>query len=170
MIDKSTPIDFWCAFCYDLIGDDMELQQRKPNRLRNFDYSQNGYYFITVCTTQKQKILCQIVGDDAHIVPTKYGIIAEKFIKTIQGIDKYVIMPNHIHLIVKNENGTMWASSPTVSQKIRSFKILVTKELQKPIFQRSFYDHIIRDEDDYLRIWEYIDTNPAKWSENKYYT
>ena len=78
-------------------------------------------------------------------------------------------MPNHIHLIIKNENGTMWASSPTVSQKIKSFKIMVAKSIGKPIFQRSFYDHIIRDENDYLRIWEYIGTNPQKWSEDKYY-
>ncbi len=113
--------------------------------------------------------MCKIVGDDAHIVPTKYGSVVEKFIKTIPGIDKYVVMPNHIHLIVKNENGTMWASSPTVSQKIKSFKILVTKAIGEPIFQRSFYDHVIRDEKDYLRIAEYIENNPAKWAEDKYF-
>ena len=71
--------------------------------------------------------------------------------------------------IVKNENGTMWASSPTVSQKINSLKILVTKTIGKPIFQRSFYDHVIRDEKDYLRIWEYIENNPGKWTEDKYF-
>ncbi len=145
------------------------METRKQNRLKEYDYSQNGYYFITICTVNKHKILCNIVGDDAHIVPTKYGTAALKFIKTIPGIDKYVIMPNHIHLNVKNENGTMWTSSPTVSQKIKSFKILVTKTIGKPIFQRSFYDHIIRDEKDYLRIWEYIENNPEKWSEDKYF-
>ena len=93
------------------------METRKQNRLKEYDYSQNGYYFITICTADKQKILCNIVGDDAHIVPTKYGTVVEKFIQSIPGIDKYVIMPNHIHLIIKNENGTMWASSPTVSQK-----------------------------------------------------
>ena len=138
--------------------------------MENFDYSSNGYYFITICTANKQKILCNIVGDDAHIVPTNYGIIAEKYIKSIQGIDKYVIMPNHIHLIIKNGNGTMRASSPTVSQKIKSFKIMVTKTIGKSIFQRSFHDHIIRGENDYLKIWNYIDTNPHKWAEDKYYT
>ena len=93
----------------------------------------------------------------------------KKIMKTIPDIDKYVIIPNHFHLIIKNENGTMWASSPTVSQKIRSFKILVTKTIGKPIFQRSFYDHVIRDEKDYLRIWEYIENNPGKWAEDKYF-
>ncbi len=145
------------------------METRKQNRLKEFDYSQNGYYFITVCTVNKQKVLCNIVGDDAHIVPTEYGTVSEKYIKTIPGIEKYVIMPNHIHLIVKNENGTMWASSPTISQKIKSFKILVTKAIGKAIFQRSFYDHIIRDEKDYLRIWEYMENNPEKWAEDKYF-
>ncbi|MBQ0084248.1 MAG: hypothetical protein KBS52_05740, partial [Clostridiales bacterium] len=80
----------------------MEQEARKPNRLKEYDYSSAGYYFITICTAKKQKILCNIVGDDAHIVPTQYVITLEKFIKTIPGIEKYVIMPNHIHLIVKN--------------------------------------------------------------------
>ena len=118
-------------------------------------------------------IIRDIVGDDAHIVPTKYGTVVEKYIKSIPGIDKYIIMPNHIHLIIKNENGTASSFaemlSPTVSQKIKSFKILVTKTIGKPIFQRSFYDHVIRDEKDYLRIWEYIENNPGKWTEDKYF-
>ena len=147
------------------------LPKRKPTRLKQFDYSQNGYYFITICTHNRKNLFCNIVGDDAHIVPSKCGIIVEKYINNIQGIDKYVIMPNHIHLIIKNENGTMWASSPTqsISQKIKSFKILVTKEFGKNVFQRSFHDHIIRKEKDYLKIWNYIDTNPQKWREDCFY-
>jgi len=145
------------------------MNTRKPTRLENFNYSKEGYYFITICTAQKQKILCDIVGDDAHIVPTNYGNIAEKYIKNTDGIDKYVIMPNHIHMIIKNENGTMKASSPTISQKVKSFKIMVSKTIGKSIFQRSFYDHIIRDEADYIRICEYIENNPSKWTEDKYY-
>jgi REP element-mobilizing transposase RayT len=149
----------------------MNLPKRKQNRLQNYDYSGDGYYFITICTQNHAQILCEIVGDDAHIVPTPFGIITEKYIKSIVGIDKYVIMPNHIHLIIKIDNGTMWASSPTqsISQLIKSFKILVTKEIGKPIFQRSFHDHVIRNENDYLKIWNYIDENPAKWQEDQYY-
>ena len=149
----------------------MELPKRKRVRLQNFDYNQNGYYFITICTKEKQKRLCKIVGDDAHIVPLPYGIITEKYIKSIIGIEKYVIMPNHIHLIIKIDSGTMWASSPTKSipQLIRSFKTLTTKEIGKSIFQRSYHDHIIRDQNDYLKIWNYIDTNPAKWNEDYFY-
>ena len=149
----------------------MELPKRKPTRLKNYDYSQNGYYFITICTKNKEKILCNIVGDDAHIVPKEYGLVAEKYLNREKQIEKYVIMPNHIHMIIKLDNGTMWASSPTksVSNIIRSFKTLVTKEIDKPIFQRSFHDHIIRGENDYLKIWNYIDTNPQKWNEDCFY-
>jgi len=66
----------------------------------------------------------------------------------------------------------MWASSPTknVSSIVRSIKTLTTKEIGKPIFQRFFHDHIIRGEDDYLKIWNYIDTNPQKWAEDCFYT
>ena len=82
-------------------------------------------------------------------------------------------MPNHIHMILRIEggHGPMWASAPTqsVSTRIRSFKALVSKEVGRPIWQRSFYDHVIRNEADYLRIWEYIDNNPACWAEDEYY-
>jgi len=90
-----------------------ELPQRKQTRLKNYDYGQNGAYFITICTQNREKILCDIVGDDAHIVPKKYRRIIEKYIKNIPEIDKYVIMPDHIHMIIRIDNGTMWASSPT---------------------------------------------------------
>lgn len=74
-------------------------------------------------------------------------------------------------MIIKIDNVMMWASAPTksVSDIVRSFKILITKEIGKSIFQRSFHDHIIRGEQDYKEIWQYIDTNPAKWKEDKFY-
>ena len=149
-------------------GDITGAPKRKPMRLPEYDYGSNGCYFVTICTQNRRCVLSRVVGDDAHIVPTKYGEVAEKYIKSIPGIDKYVIMPNHIHMIIINDSGTMWASSPTISQKIKSFKTLVTKEIGTAIFQRSFHDHVIRDSGDYLAIWEYIDTNPAKWADDEY--
>jgi len=146
--------------------------KRKKMRLPQYDYSQNGAYFITICTQDKKCILSHVVGGDALIAPqirlTKYGQIAEKYIKNIPGIRKYIIMPNHIHLLIVID-GSMKASTPTVSSMIRSFKGLTVKEIGKPIFQRSFYDHIVRDETDYLNIWEYINSNALKWHEDKYY-
>ena len=86
-------------------------------------------------------------------------------------VDKYVVMPNHIHLILTlpcNDGRALRA--PTVSRIIRAWKETVTKTLGAPIWQKTFYDHVIRDENDYLRIWDYIDTNPLRWAEDEYYT
>ena len=150
-----------------------ELVKRKPNRLTEFDYSTSGAYFITICTKNHKCILGDIVGvgvlDDPQVLLSEYGQIAEKYIKNIPGVTKYIIMPNHIHLLIEID-GSMKASTPTVSSLIRSFKGLTTKEIGVPIFQRSFYDHIIRNEEDYLNVWEYINSNAQKWNQDKYYT
>ena len=144
----------------------MDLAKRKQNRLENYDYSQEGAYFITICVKDRKKVLCDIVGDDAHIVPKPYGKIVEKYIKNVPEIEKYVIMPDHIHFIIRIENGLMKASTPTnkVSNIVRSIKTLTTKEIGKPIFQRSFYDHIIRNQKDYNEIYQYIENNPYKYN------
>ena len=143
----------------------MDLPYRKHNRLENFDYSKNGAYFITICVKDRKRILCDIVGDDAHIVPKKYGTIVEKYIRNVPEIKKYIIMPDHIHMIVQIENGSMRASTPTnrISNIVRSIKTLTTKEIGNPIFQRSYYDHVIRNQKDYNEIFEYIENNPKKW-------
>ena len=147
---------------------------RKPNRLNGYDYSSQGAYFITICTLDRKCILSRIVGGDALIAPqtnlTYCGEIVRKYIESMPGIDKYVIMPNHIHLLIAID-GPMKASAPTISvpNLIRSFKVLVSKEIGQSIWQRSYHDHIIRDEEDYLNHLRYIEDNPAKWSEDKYY-
>ena len=143
----------------------VELPKRKNIRLPNFDYGNTGAYFITICVKDRKPILSNIVGDDAHIVPKQYGIIVEKYIRNIPEIEKYVIMPDHIHIIIRINNGTMWASSPTkkVENIVRSLKTLTTKEIGQSIFQRSYYDHIIRNQTDYNEIWEYIENNPMNW-------
>ncbi len=159
----------------------MELAKRKPTRLKGYDYSRNGAYFITICTKDRKQLLSKIiVGDDAHIVPqnnlTKYGILCDKYINNINSkyenvtVDKYIIMPNHIHLIIFL-HGTMRASSPTKNLEsiVRSFKTMVTKEIGKSIWQRSYHDHIIRDKNDYQKIWEYIDTNVLRWEKDCFY-
>ena len=150
--------------------------ERKRLRLEGYDYASCGAYFVTVCTKEKRSILAHIVGADAHIGPhvalTRYGRIVEKYLCRIPGITEYVIMPNHVHMIViiePEESGPMRASAPTISQYIKSFKGLATKEAGISLWQRSFYDHVIRDETDYLRIASYIMENPAKWMEDPYY-
>ena len=151
----------------------MEQKNRKRNRLEDYDYSQNGAYFITICTRERRKILSEIVGDDAHIVPKAYGRIAEKYICNAPEVEKYVIMPDHIHMIIRLDNGSMWASTPTgtkgtqskVATIVRSIKTLTTKEIGASVFQRSYYDHVIRNQQDYNAVWEYIENNPRKWTE-----
>ena len=159
----------------------MDLPKRKPTRLKGYDYSTPGAYFITICTKDRKELLSKIiVGDDEGIVPqnnlSKIGLICERYINNINikyenvTVDKYVIMPNHIHLIIFL-HGTMKASSPTknIETIIRSFKTMVTKEIGNSIWQRSYHDHIIRGEKDYQKIWEYIDTNPTKWELDCFY-
>ena len=143
------------------------LPQRKQARLKAFDYSSNGYYFITICTKDKKCILSEIEprpdGSVSHQL-TQYGRIVESFLATISGIDHYVIMPNHVHMIIHKTN------DQPISSDVRSFKILVSKSIGASIWQRSFYDHIIRNEADYLIKWKYIDDNPAKWADDDYYS
>lgn len=161
-----------------------ELPQRKETRLKHFDYSTNGAYFITVCTENHKCILSKIVGDGFPVPQlTECGKITENIMNEIEikydnvRVDKYVIMPNHIHIIltISDVFGT-GNPSPTVSNIIAWFKYTSTKLINQKynsvgnrIFQRSFYDHIIRNENDYKEIWQYIENNPAKWLEDKYY-
>lgn len=161
----------------------MSLPQRKPNRLVNYDYSANGMYFITICTKNKKKLLCDIVGDGAFDVPktvlTATGRIVDKYILSTDriekvSVEKYVIMPNHIHLLVFIEdiNGTSRAPSPTnamIPHVVSTLKRFCNREIGANIFQRSYHDHIIRNEMDYKKIWEYIDNNPARWKEDCFY-
>ena len=121
------------------------------------------------------KIETSPVGGDAPIVPiiqlTAYGKIVKKHLDSMRGVVTYVIMPNHIHLIIE-KNGAMRASHPTrLCDDIRYFKTRCTKETGTSIWQRSFYDHIIRSETDYVNHLRYIEENPKKWmmGQDEYY-
>ena len=84
-------------------------------------------------------------------------------------IDKYVIMPNHLHMIVILED-TGGDGTPPLQNVIGQLKSFTTNKFNKTLWQRSFHDHIIRGEEDYQKIWEYIDTNPMKWEFDCFYT
>lgn len=167
----------------------MGLPKRKNIRLKDYDYSSNGVYFITICTKDRVKILSTLsVGDGAPDVPmegdlflqlTDTGKIVEEYILSANrtkgvNIDNYVIMPDHIHLLLRIDNpdycGTSEAPSPTnslVPRAISVLKRLINKKVGENIFQRSYHDHIIRTEKDYFDAWNYIDSNPRLWSEGK---
>ena len=161
----------------------MELRQRKKMCLRSHNYGGTGYYFITICVKGRWPILCsdvQCVPQTNRMPLSEVGEVVKIGIEQIPThysnvqVDKYIIMPNHIHavLITGAESGrTMCAptSTPSLLIIVRMLKEYVTKSLGYSIWQKSFYDHIVRDESDYLRICEYIETNPAKWQEDIYY-
>lgn len=154
-----------------------ELPKRKPNRLKDYDYSKNGMYFITICTDNKKCLLSNVVGADT-IRPnstqlTKCGKIVKEAIENIPTIypncfvDKYVIMPNHIHLILSlNNSSGRIISAPTIIGQLKRY---VSKTVGFSIWQKGFYDHIIRNDEDYITKAQYIENNPAKWQEDKYY-
>ena len=163
----------------------MDFPKRKPNRLPYFDYNTPGAYFITVCTENKIPILSRIVGggalDAPHVQLTKIGHIVQKYIisgNRVRGItvDKFVIMPNHIHLILLvDEQSTTEAphipspANSIIPHFISTLKRFCHRDAGKRFFQRSYHDHVIRNEEDYLMIWQYIDNNPARWQEDRFY-
>ena len=151
-----------------------QLPKRKKIRLSDYDYSMPGAYFITVCTANREKIFwsdCRGELRSPAVVLTDIGLIVDNEIQKINTIydavciDKYCIMPDHIHFIISinaDENGrTQFA--PTISQVIKQFRGSITKQIGKPIWQKSFYDHAIRNRQDYDEIWQYIDNNCLKY-------
>jgi putative transposase len=158
--------------------------ERKNLRLENWDYSRSGAYFVTVCTKDRKNFLSEISSVGAiHESPavrlTKCGQIVDRYIGELHRrypeivVDKYVIMPNHVHIllsIIYNEDdGAPGSSRPTLSQMIGAMKRFTNQQTGIKLWQPSFYDHVVRDGEDYRRVWRYIDDNPAKWEEDKYF-
>ena len=162
------------------------MNTRKPNRLKEFDYSSNGAYFVTICTKDKKCVLSKIVGEGFHalpqIEPTAIGVEIERTIHYLNNklqnanISEYVVMPNHIHMIIAIYNppgvATGGRGSPPLQEIVKRFKTFTTKQYGSILWQRSFHDHIIRNDDDYLLHLQYIENNPAKWllGEDEYFT
>ena len=160
-----------------------ELPVRKRNRLQGYDYSLSGTYYLTLCVEGRHNLLGEVdVGaiiNCPHTILSDCGKIVEDAIDNIPkhypqiAVDKYVIMPNHVHIILdvntEGVHGRLIIAPTTVSSVIKEMKSYVTKQIGFSLWQRSFYDHIIRDEEDYWQKWRYIDENPAKWHEDEFY-
>ena len=213
-----------------------ELPKRKSTRLKDFDYSSAGAYFITICTESRRQILSRIVGGDVPGAPHErgdvpdapnvggdvldaphercdvpdaphvggdvldapheggdvpgapkniellpYGKIAERYIRQLNDfydhvrVDQYVIMPNHIHMIlIVSQSGASRTTPPTkqhttVSQFVSTFKRFCNKECGRNIWKRYFHDHIIRDREDYEEHIKYIYENPIRWYYDELY-
>jgi putative transposase len=169
-------------------------------RLKGYDYSQNGAYFITICTKNREHHFGKI--RNGKMILSQCGVLADVFLHEIpnrhDGVElgAFVVMPNHIHLILIINRGeppvveTRPASSPcapvkneimaaispkagSVSVIMGSYKGAVTRHANRLGFpngwQPRFHDHIIRDEAEYERIYNYIKNNPANWEKDKFY-
>ena len=171
--------------------------------MKSFDYSENHRYFITICSDGKRKMFSDIsVGEGCSPLGRRHevtegeaspprnappvihlsaiGKIIEEQLLALSTryhqieIENHVIMPNHLHMILRLENTGGASPSPTTHDIICALKSLVTRSCRQigyrgNIWQRSYYEHIIRNEDDYKNTWIYIDNNPARWSEDEYY-
>ena len=162
------------------------LPNRKTMRARYCDYSSTGAYFLTICTREKKRILSRIVGtgvlDRPKVELLQCGTVVEKYIRQLNDfyenitVNEYVIMPNHVHLIVSvvrdGPSGTPVPTvlNSTVSKFVSTLKRFVNKEIGENIFQRSFYDRIIRSRDEYMEICNYIVLNPKNWEMDELYS
>lgn len=158
-----------------------ELPKRKKLRLEGYDYTSCGRYFITLCIEDRNRLLWSPVGEnfihpDQPLPLSDVGKMIEKEIQKLHSIyenvvvDKYCILPDHIHLIlflVSDESGSI-QSAPAVSRIVKQLKGVITKQVGISIWQKSFYDRIIRNEEEYRKIWEYIDSNPYRLEEDDF--
>jgi len=143
---------------------------RKRIRLTDNDYSKENMYFITICIKNRLEILGKITKEN-DIKLTHEGMVVKQNISRIQEtyenarIDEYIIMPNHIHMLLEIDykNGT------TISKIIKHYKTNVSREITYSIWQKSFYEHIIRNEKEYIKVKEYIQNNIMNWKEDEYF-
>ena len=170
-----------------------DLHHRRSIRLKDYDYSQAGAYFVTICTHDKECLFGDIVCGEMQL--NTYGQVAQnEWIKTTDirpnvKLDYYIVMPNHFHgILTINErigrgvlqyaptNNILRSPSQTIGAIVRGFKSAVTKSINVirntsgvPIWQRNYYEHIIRNETELNKIREYIINNPLNWESDENY-
>ena len=164
------------------------LPERKHTRLKDYDYSRDGVYFLTICAAENRCLFARVcvgggVLDAPRVTLTQYGAAIQDRLEEMDRVYghvallKYVIMPNHIHILLQVADRPSGTPAPTerdrANQTIPAFvstlKRMTNRTCGVPLWQRGYHDHVVRNEADYLRIWNYIDANPAKWAEDKYY-
>jgi REP-associated tyrosine transposase len=150
---------------------------RKTLRLPNHDYSHAGPYFVTICTQNKVCSLGTVQGEHVDLSPTgkvvreSWYSLPERFPRIV--LDEFIIMPNHLHAILSfvGEGLAPPSSGCSLPSVIGAFKSISTirinrllKRANQPLWQRSYYDHIIRNGDDMKNAQRYILENPLMWS------
>lgn len=168
------------------------LPKRKPTRLKGFDYSSDRFYFVTICVQDMRCQLGHVSDGQMHL--NEYGQIAQRqwlwLAEQYPYVDLYefVIMPNHMHGIIEIDSRQIPASVGEVSEpplqkpmkikplyelmgayKTTSSKLIHCAGLSDFKWQRTFHDHIIRNMADFGRIAAYIDNNPQRWTEDRFY-
>jgi len=145
--------------------------KRRSLRLRGFDYAQAGAYFVTICSHNKQCFFGNIVdfrmqlNNIGTLVVACWKELANqyKFVK----LDEWILMPNHLHGIIWLDNNQYGKS---LGRIVATFKAMSTAQVRKTInpkinlWQRNFFEHVIRNEEDLFRIREYIIDNPVQWA------
>ena len=170
-----------------------DIHHRRSIRLKGYDYSQAGAYFITVCTHNRECLFGSVGADskpalDSRPAPAtqmalnEYGEIVQytwdDLVNHIEGIelDAFVIMPNHFHgiIVIDNRAGLEQRAglepAPTLSEIVRQLKTFSARRINKIrdtqgvlVWQRNYYERVIRDENELNRVREYIANNPANW-------
>jgi putative transposase len=169
-----------------------DIHRRRSIRLKGYAYSQRGAYFVTICTRNRECLFGDIA--DGEMGLNEYGRIARESWEWLSrqygyiDIDEWVVMPNHLHgiLIVNADcrggsqckGGSRTAPTETIKRKslgrlIGAFKTVSSKQINQtrntpghPVWQRNYYEHIIRSEEEMDRICQYIIDNPAKWADD----
>jgi len=168
---------------------DVQIRRRNSNRLSGYNYVQAGAYFITLCSYRRKSIF-GAVSNGEMVLSTGGEIVQAEWLRTAAlrkylELDIFMVMPNHFHaLVLFNQawNGDVEPMEQTRRQRgdlgflVAGFKAAVTKRIHalslfpgQPIWQRNYYDHIIRGEEDYEKIREYIFNNPLKWELDRFY-
>lgn len=154
---------------------DPNMHHRRSIRLQGYDYSQAGAYFITTCTHGRERLFGEIVS--GALQPSSYGRIVVEWWNTIPEhlpgveLDEFVLMPNHMHgIVVLTTHGSTSQQLPTLGRVVAYFKYQSTKGVNQirsasgvPVWQRNYYEHIIRNQAALRRIREYIVNNPQQW-------
>ena len=147
-----------------------EFPVRKNPRLPGFDYASSRFYFLTICTKNRNPCLCRITGTpenpcvhllpDGQIVNQELSALPQRVLGLV--VEKWTIMPDHVHLIISIGCYDS-VDPPSISRIVGNFKGGVSRQSGREVWQASFYDHVIRGPADFREIMQYIDNNPRKW-------
>lgn len=176
-----------------------DIHHRRSIRLKNYNYSQAGLYFITICVHDRLPLFGKIIDGEmllnaaGYMVANQWLLLPYRFPSIV--LHEYVVMPNHFHGVIESVGAIPCGClifcgcpekeginpAPTVGDVVGAFKSLSTNEyirnvkqnewqpFNKKLWQRNYYEHIIRNEEAYLKIAEYIQTNPLRWREDTYH-